>query len=141
MYKQRGVTLVELMTVVLIIGILAAIAVPSYSSYTRKTRRTDAKVALTSTAQQLERCYTRYYSYVQTSNGGQCPLVLPFDTQNRTYTIDVDAAAAPTPGITTSSFALKATPIGNQVNDTHCGTFKLNQNNAQTVSTLATDCW
>ena len=53
MYKQRGVTLVELMTVVLIIGILAAIAVPSYSSYTRKTRRTDAKVALTSTAQQL----------------------------------------------------------------------------------------
>jgi type IV pilus assembly protein PilE len=141
MYKQQGVTLIELLTVTVVIGILTAIAVPSYSSYVLKTRRTDAKVALTNTAQQFERCYTRYYSYVQTSNGGQCPLVLPFNTQNGTYTIDADGAAAPTAGITSSTFALKATPIGNQAKDIRCGTFKLNQNNAQSVSTSATDCW
>ena len=141
MHKQRGVTLVELMTVILILGILSAIAIPGYSSYVRKTKRADAKVALTSTAQQLERCYTRYYSYVQVANGGQCPLVLPYNTPNGTYTIDADAAAAPTPGITASTFALKATPIGNQALDTHCANFTLNQNNVQAVSTGALDCW
>jgi type IV pilus assembly protein PilE len=141
MYKQRGVTLIELMIVIVIVGILTAIAVPGYSSYMRKTRRADAKVALTSTAQQLERCYTRYYTYLQTANGGQCPLVLPYNTPNGTYTIDADGAAIPTAGVTVSSFAIKATPIGNQALDTHCGTFTLNQNNSQSVSTGATDCW
>lgn len=139
MYKQRGVTLIELLTVTVVIGILAAIAVPAYSSYVLKTKRADAKVALTSTAQQLERCYTRYYSYLQTSNGGQCPVVLPFNTQSGTYTIDADQAAVPTAGITAGTFALKATPIGNQAKDTHCGTFTLNQNNVQNAA--ATDCW
>ena len=141
MDKQRGVTLVELLTVIMVIGILSAIAIPSYSSYMRKTRRADAKVALTSTAQQLERCYTRYYSYLQTANGGQCPLVLPYNTANATYTIDADAAAVPTAGVVAGSFALKATPIGNQALDTHCGTFTLNQINSRSVSTGATDCW
>jgi type IV pilus assembly protein PilE len=136
MNEQRGVTLVELLTVIMVLGILTAIAIPSYASYTRKARRADAKVALTSTAQQFERCYTRYYSYVQSANGGQCPLVLPYTTPNGTYTIDADTA-----GVTANAFAIKATPIGTQALDTHCGTFKLNQNNLQSVSTGAADCW
>jgi type IV pilus assembly protein PilE len=141
MRKQLGVTLVELLTVVTVVAILGSIAIPGYLTYTRKARRADAKVALTSTAQQLERCYTRYYSYVQTANGGKCPLTLPYNSQNNAYTIDADPAAVPTPGITAASFALKATPIGDQVKDTHCGTFRLNQNNVRDVSTGATDCW
>ena len=141
MDKQRGMTLVEMMTVMAVLGILTAIAIPSYSSYMMKTRRADAKVALTSSAQQFERCYTRYYSYVQTANGGQCPLVLPYNTPNGTYTIDADPAATPTAGVTANSFALKATPIGKQALDTQCGAFQLNQNNSQSVSTGASGCW
>ena len=139
MRAQRGMTLVELVTAMLVVGILTAIAVPSYTSYTRKTRRTDAKVALTGTAQQLERCYTRYYSYTN----GACAVVLPYTTTNGTYTIDADAAAAPTPGVTVNSFALKATPQGKQVLDTQCGTFTLNQANVQGVSGGggAAVCW
>jgi type IV pilus assembly protein PilE len=138
MRRQRGVTLVELLTVVLVIGILAAIAVPSYTSYTRKAKRADAKVALTSTALQLDRCYTRYNDYSQLA---ACGVNLPYNTPNGTYTIDQDAAANPTPGITVSTYALKATPIGNQALDTHCGTFQLNQVNQKSVTTGATDCW
>jgi type IV pilus assembly protein PilE len=137
MRKQRGVTLVELLTVVLVVGILGAIAVPSYTSYMRKAKRADAKVALTNTAQQLERCYTRYYDYTNLA----CGVNLPYNTPNGTYTIDQDPAAAPTPNITVSTYALKATPIGNQALDTHCGTFQLNQVNVKSVSTAATDCW
>jgi type IV pilus assembly protein PilE len=137
MHKQRGVTLIELVTAMLVVGILTAIAIPSYTSYMRKTRRADAKVALTSTAQQFERCYTRYYSYI---NAG-CAVVLPYTTQSGTYTIDADPDAAPTPGFTASTFAIKATPIGKQALDTQCGTFKLNQAGVQSVTGAAAACW
>lgn len=139
MRKQRGMTLIELMVVVAIIGILAAIAYPSYTAYIRKTRRADAKVALTSTAQQLERCYTRYNAY----NDGACGAALPYNTQNGTYTIDADPAAVPTPGVVAQSFALIATPIGDQAKDTACAAFKLNQAGVRDVSGTqgAANCW
>jgi type IV pilus assembly protein PilE len=139
MRKQRGMTLVELMVTVAIIGILAAIAIPGYTSYVRKARRADAKVALTSSAQQFERCYTRYNKY----NDANCAVVLPYNTPNGTYTVDVDPAAAPTPGLTAQSFALKATPIGAQAKDTGCGTFTLNQAGVRDVGGAqgAANCW
>ena len=44
--KQQGMTLVELLTVMVIIAILAAIAYPSYRSFVIRSQRTDARVAL-----------------------------------------------------------------------------------------------
>jgi type IV pilus assembly protein PilE len=139
MRKQSGVTLIELMVVVLIVGILAAIAMPSYNSYIRKSRRADAKVALTSLAQQYERCYTRYNKYTNAN----CAVVLPSTTARGTYTIDADPAGVPTPGITDQSFALKATPVGDQVKDTTCGAFTLSQAGVRGVTgPLGTaNCW
>ena len=60
---MRGVTLIELMVVVVIIGILVAIAYPGYQSQLQKTRRADGKTALLNAAQRLERCFTRYNTY------------------------------------------------------------------------------
>ena len=137
MRKQRGFSLIELMVTVAIVGVLAMVAIPGYSSYVRKSKRADAKVALMSSAQQLERCYTRYNAY----NDPGCLIVLPYNTPNGAYTIDADPAGVPQPGLLPQSFALKATPIGVQVKDTHCGSFTLNQIGQQKVSTGATDCW
>ena len=72
--KQRGVTLMELMTVVAIIGILTSIAYPSYRAQVRRSNRTEARVALEQTAGALEKCYTRYMAYNDTAN---CPACQP----------------------------------------------------------------
>jgi type IV pilus assembly protein PilE len=140
MTKQRGFSLIELMVTVAIVGILAMIAIPSYTSYVRKTKRADAKVALTSSAQQLERCYTRYNKYTDPG----CLIALPYNTPSGTYTIDADPAAVPNAGLLAQSFALKATPIGAQAKDTACGTFTLNQAGVRGIiggTQGVSNCW
>lgn len=131
--RERGVTLIELVVVMVVVAILAAIAIPSYRQYVVRANRTDAKTALTQTAQNLERCFTRTNTYVG------C-VVLPFTTQGGTY--QIGDAAAPT----ASTFSLQAVPQGSQAgSDPRCATFTLNQLNARGVTgTLAAtpnDCW
>lgn len=69
-FKSKGVTLIELMIVVVIIGVLAAIAYPSYQEQTRKARRSDGKNSLTEVANRLEKFYAHCNTYT-TNFGGK----------------------------------------------------------------------
>ena len=125
-FKQRGVTLMELMITIMIIGILGSIAVPTYRNLMMKSNRSDAKIALMNYGQQLERCYTTNQTYVG------CLVGLPSASPQSFYTIDWDVAA------TVTAYRLKATPVGAQANDTQCPTLKLDQ---ASVRTPAVNCW
>jgi len=65
----KGITLIELMIVVVIIGVLAGIAYPSYKKYSVQTRRTDGQIGLTQTANLQEKYFTQCSYYATTIAG------------------------------------------------------------------------
>ena len=60
---MKGVTLLELMIVVVIVGILAAIAYPNYREYIARAKRNEAKAALLQIATLQERFYLSNNTY------------------------------------------------------------------------------
>lgn len=130
---MRGITLLELMIVVVIVGMLAAIAYPSYRAQVMKTYRADGKQALMDISQQLERCYTRFSSY----NNAGCAVTFPVDSKEGHYTVTATA-------LTASAFTLDATPQGGQGSDTKCGVLRLTSTGvegSQGASTDTNNCW
>jgi len=68
--NQTGVTLLELMTVVVIIGVLTSIAIPSYRRYTLRAQRSDATAALLRIAAAQEKFYLQNNTYTTTVGAG-----------------------------------------------------------------------
>ncbi|MGY4879024.1 type IV pilin protein [Vreelandella aquamarina] len=60
---QKGFTLIELLIVVAVISLLAAIGYPRYTAYVERSLRSDAHAGLLQAASEMERCYSREYSY------------------------------------------------------------------------------
>ena len=61
--QSQGVTLLELMIVVVIVGILSIVAIPSYRQYSIRAHRTEAKTALLRLAMNQERFYLQNNTY------------------------------------------------------------------------------
>jgi len=64
----RGLTLIELLIVIIIVGILAAIAVPTYSGYMTRARRADAKTALEQLRAAQEMCRAELGRYANNAD-------------------------------------------------------------------------
>ncbi|GAB6041022.1 type IV pilin protein [Endothiovibrio diazotrophicus] len=129
-----GFTLIELMIAVMVVGILGAIAYPAYLDSARKSRRADAKTALTSVANALER-------FRANNNGSYtgATIVAVYGQANSTqgyYTLsfadsDGDNSTADEPN--TDRYLLAATATGTQAEDTDCETLLLGQDGAQSA--------
>ncbi|WP_394752085.1 type IV pilin protein [Crenothrix sp.] len=162
--KQQGFTLIELMIAVAIVGVLASIAVPNYQKSVMKSRRADAKGALVSLANAMEKHYTEMGSYCDAADasvpGGEntctigtvetgindtgAPLIFakasPVDGGTKYYDLTISA-------VTPNSYTLQATRINSsaQAND-DCGDLTLKHTGERNID-KATDgitkdlCW
>ncbi len=138
---QRGVTLIELMTVVVVLAILASIAVPSYRAYLLRANRSDAKSALMQLQAVQEKFYLQNNAYTdKVTDAPPAGLGMSGTTTHGYYQITVPAL-----GAGGQSYTAQAAPIAGagQQDDTKCGTFTLTDAGVRDVTgSLGRDaCW
>jgi type IV pilus assembly protein PilE len=132
-----GFTLIEIMIVVAIIALLAGVALPAYMESVRKARRSDARIALTTCSQYMERYNTENSTqgYVSASLTG-ASAVCPSTSENKYYNLTL-------PAPTIKTYTLTAAPTGGQAID-KCGSYTLTETGKRDVyggSLTAADCW
>ncbi|HEY1284293.1 MAG TPA: type IV pilin protein [Steroidobacteraceae bacterium] len=131
--RNLGVTLMELLMVMVVVSILAAIAVPSYRGYSLRASRSDGKAAALSMAGALERCFTRFNAY---NNGGCGITTSNVPSTEGKYLVSVSFPSS-------NQFTVSAVPQGAQANDSGCGTLTINQANVRgkSGSKPVSECW
>lgn len=140
--KQRGMTLVELMIVMVIVAILLGVGVPSYRGYIQRSNRADATTALMRIAANQERHYLQYNRYAGTLDGGPPAGLNGRITSDRDfYNLTMVVGDATADFTVTASIA----PGGKQKDDDDCQTFTLDEQGLRGATGNATDpveeCW
>ena len=116
-FKQKGLTMIELMIVIVVVAILASIAFPSYEEMMRKGRRADAKNQLLEIAALQERFYSDNGAYGDlTTVAGSDPV--PSDEGHYSVTQALGGGGRP------QTYTLTATAA---VADPNCGNYTYNQ--------------
>lgn len=129
--KMRGVTLLELMIVMVIVGIIVAFAYPNYRDFTDRARRNEAKALLLEIAQNQERFYlqnNRYGTLVELGYNNPQPTDGGFYTVN--FPVPPDA----------NNFSARATYLlgGNEAGK--CEWFEIDGRGTKQSFPLG-DCW
>jgi type IV pilus assembly protein PilE len=131
---MRGVTLMELMVVVVIIGILASIAYPNYREFVARAKRTEARAALLKIATNQEKHYLQ--NNVFTKNLKE----LGLGTDPDTYTTDSGTFSVRIVSADASNFVAEADYIPVDGEASKCDLFKIDAR-GQKTSEPYTDCW
>ncbi len=132
-YRMRGVTLIELMIVVVIVSILAAVSYPSYREFAARAKRNEAKAALLQAATNQERFYLQnnQFSADLTDLGFSAS---PYPTDTGSYVISI---AAPNPA---ANFTVTATYQLGGKEASKCNVFTITGSGVKASSPDA-DCW
>ena len=128
---QRGVTLMELLTVIVVVAILASVAIPSYRRYLQRSQRADATTALLRLAATQEKHYLQYGAYVtntssitQPHNSGGLGLLANSDSGFYALTV----------ASTTTGYSATATAVSGkgQYDDLTCRALSIDENGRRT---------
>ena len=131
--KMRGISLIELLIVIVIIGIMAAIAYPNYRQFAARAKRTEAKAALLQIAQNQERFYLQNNTYTTDMTQLGFPVGAAYITDTEAYSVSVTAADA-------NDFAAVATYQKADAEAGKCMTFNIDGRGGKT-SAPDVNCW
>jgi type IV pilus assembly protein PilE len=132
---MRGMTLIELMIVIVILSIVTTWGYSSYRDTVMKSRRAEGVGELLALADRLERYYSDRGTYIGATLGTGASAVHALTSEHGNYQFSLTPSAL--------AFSISAAPQGKQADDTKCGTFTLTSGGTKTVSGSLDDnkCW
>ena len=142
--RMLGVTLIEMLVVLVLIGVLMAVVLPSYKDNARKSARAAARGALMDVSMRQQQYFLNNKSYATSLAGLGLPDPYFIDGTNeavgssdssRLYKLTLANASA-------TAYDAVATAVLDQTED-GCGNFTLKSDGARAVSGLAgaAVCW
>lgn len=131
MQSMRGVTMMELMIVVVIVGILMAIAFPNYQEFTARAKRTEAKALLLEVAANQERFYLNANRYGTVAELGYA---VPLITDSGSYTVTIPANDA-------SNFTATADYNHSGSEFDRCSSFSIDGRGNKLSTGSISNCW
>ncbi len=132
---MKGVTLMELLIVVVIVGILTAIAFPNYRDFVTRAKRAEAKAALLKIATNQEKFYLQNQAF--TSNLSQLGFSgPPYKSETGAY----DLSVVPNPTLA-EGFIATATYNVADAEQSKCTSFSIDGTGSKTNTGSYTDCW
>ena len=141
-FKARGMTLIELMIVVVIVAILASVGIPSYRQYVIRSTRTEAKTALLRVQAAQEKFYLQNNQYAAGGQLTDAPpggLGLSNKSENGNYDISLPVSPQGVQG-----FLARAVPAdgSGQKQDQACPEFSIDHTgNRKPLISAAQPCW
>jgi type IV pilus assembly protein PilE len=135
--RQGGVTLVELMVVLLVLAIIASIAVPSYRRYMVRANRTEATAALLQLRISQEKFFlqnSRYATLAEVDDAPPGGLGIATTTLHGYYTIDML-------NVSNTTYTARATAAGGQADDETCPTLTITESGVRGAGGPVDVCW
>jgi len=126
---SRGITLLELMIVVVIVAIMASLAYPQYRDFAARAKRNEAKAALLQCATNQERWYLSNNCY--TNNLADLGVTTPTDSGS--YDISLN-------NVTCNNFTCQADYLPVDSEAAKCAQFQIDGRNNK-ISLPLLDCW
>ena len=127
---MRGITLIELMIVIVILSILVAVGYPNYREFAARAKRTEARAALLELSAAQERFYLQNQRF---GDMGELNYDDPWITDSESYSVTITANDA-------ADFTATATYRLGGIEETKCGSFTIVGTGAKT-SDPDGDCW
>jgi len=143
--RQGGVTMIELMVVLVIVSIIATVAYPSYTQFVVKSKRGAGSSMLLQVADRQQQFFmdNKQYAAVLTNLGFPSdPFMISDDgsflgasDSDRVYNVSLT-------NVTATTYTVTATPQLTQASkDTKCGNLTLTHAGVKGQSGSSGDCW